>query len=219
MNSPTKQGFYVVGEGIDVSGKSTHIGLLAEYLKKEYDLEVYVMREPGGSPISDEIRKIVKNGSLERDAVTNLLLFTASRHDIWFSRALPVLQSGGVVLSDRNYISSEIYQGVAEGLGVEYVGGVTRAFMDERYMNPDLTVIFQMEDELREKLIKNRGKLSNPDTFESQGSDFQAKLNEGYASIIKERGYEVIDAGKSIESVQKKFRKLVTRAIIAKGLS
>lgn len=219
MSNPTKRGFYVVGEGSDGTGKSTHIELLAEYLKKEYDLEVYVMREPGGSPMSSAIRKIVKNGDLERDAITNLLLFTAARHQTWFNEALPVLQNGGIVLSDRNFVSSEVYQGVAEGLGVQYVHGVTRAFMDERYMNPDITVVFQMDDELSKKLVKNRGKLSNPDAFESRGDDFLEKISQGYKTVAEERDYPVIDAGKSIESVQKNLKKLVTRAIIAKGLS
>ena len=219
MKIPAQKGFYVVGEGNDGTGKSTQIDLLAEYLKKEYDLEVYVKHEPDGSPIAKEIRDVIKNGELERYPVTNLLLFTACRHETWYRETLPVLERGGIVLSARSSISTEIYQGIAEGLGVDYVRQVTQAFMDDRYMNPDLTVVFQLDDAIRRKLIKNRGKLEKPDTFESKGRGFQTKLNEGYAEIAKERGYPVIDAGRTIEQVQEEFRKLVIQGIISKGLA
>lgn len=212
-------GFYIVGEGNDGTGKSTQIDLLAQYLEKEFDLETYVMHEPDGSPISSEIRTIIKNGSLERDAVTNLLLFTASRHETWFREARPVLQRGGVVLSARNELSSEIYQGVGEGLGVDYVRDVTRAFMDERYMNPDLTVIFTLQDAIRKQRIAARGELENPDTFESRGDNFQTLVDGGYATIATERGFPTIDASRSITTVQRNFRRLAVRAMVAKGLS
>lgn len=219
MKNTTQKGFYVVGEGNDGTGKSTQVDLLAEFLKSEYNLEVYVKHEPDGSPIAKEIREVIKNGNLERYPITNMLLFTASRHETWYRETLPVLERGGVVLSARSSISTEVYQGIAEGLGVEYVRQVTRAFMDERYMEPDLTVVFQLEDKLRKKLIKNRGKLAKPDTFESRGKEFQDKLNEGYAEIAKNRGYPVIDVSRSIEEVQQEFRKLVVNGIIAKGLT
>lgn len=219
MNELTRRGFYIVGEGNDGTGKSTQVDLLAKHLEKEFGVETYVMHEPDGCAIASEIRTIIKNGSLERDPVTNLLLFTAARHETWFREAVPVLGRGGVVLSARNYISSEVYQGIAEGLGVEYVHGVTKAFMDDRYMQPDLTVIFELEDAVRNKRISARGELLNPDTFESRGDDFQANVNQGYKQLATERGYATIDASKSIEVVQRNFRKLALRAIVARALA
>ncbi len=215
----TASGFYIVGEGNDGTGKSTQIDLLAQYFEKEHGIETYVMHEPDGAPISSEIRTIIKNGSLERDAITNLLLFTASRHETWFREAVPVLQRGGIVLSARNELSSEIYQGIAEGLGVEYVRGVTRAFMDDRYMNPDLTVIFTLEDTLRRQRIAGRGKLENPDAFESRGDEFQHLVNTGYANLATERSFPTIDTSKPVAVVQRNFRRLAMRSLIAKGLS
>lgn len=219
MSELQKRGFYIVGEGNDGTGKSTQINLLAEYLQKEFELETYVMHEPDGCPISSEIRNVIKNGELERDAITNLLLFTASRHETWFREAVPVLGRGGVVLSARNYLSTEIYQGLAEGLGMDYVRQVTAAFMDERYMTPDLTVIFALEDAIRKARIDARGPLEHPDTFEMRDDDFQQKLDTGYIQIANERGFPIIDAGRKIPTIQRDFRKLAVRAMIARGLN
>lgn len=210
-------GAYIVGEGNDGTGKSTQIDLLASFIKEHYNVEVLVLHEPDGCPISSEIRQIIKNGSLERDATTNLLLFTASRHETWFRDAVPVLKRGGVVLSARNELSSEIYQGVAEGIGVDRVREVTRMFMDERYMNPDLTVIFTLDDEIRRARIAARGELQNPDTFESRGDEFQNLLNKGYAEIASERSLPTIDASQSIEDVQQKFRELAEKVLATSG--
>ena len=213
-----KRGFYIVGEGNDGTGKSTQIELLAKYIEKEFGLEVLVINEPGGTPIAEEIRHIIKNGSLERSAVTNLLLFTVCRYEVWFKEALPVLSRGGVVLSARNYLSSVVYQGLAEGLGSDYVRQVTAAFMDRRYMEPDLTVILSLEDDTRRTRLNQRGAAKNPDTFEVRGDDFQEKINQGYAGLVESDGFVEVDASRTIEQVQRSLRKVVVKAMIAKGL-
>ena len=214
-----KRGFYIVGEGNDGTGKSTQIELLAKYIEKEFGLEVLVINEPGGTPIAEEIRHIIKNGSLERSAVTNLLLFTVCRYEVWFKEALPVLSRGGVVLSARNYLSSVVYQGLAEGLGSDYVRQVTAAFMDRRYMEPDLTVILSLEDDTRRTRLNQRGAAKNPDTFEIRDDDFQEKINQGYAGLVESDGFAEVDASRTIEQVQRSLRKVVVKAMIAKGLN
>ena len=214
-----KRGFYIVGEGKDGTGKSTQIELLAKYIEKEFGLEVLVINEPGGTPIAEEIRHIIKNGSLERSAVTNLLLFTVCRYEVWFKEALPVLSRGGVVLSARNYLSSVVYQGLAEGLGSDYVRQVTAAFMDRRYMEPDLTVILSLEDDTRRTRLNQRGAAKNPDTFEIRDDDFQEKINQGYAGLVESDGFAEVDASRTIEQVQRSLRKVVVKAMIAKGLN
>lgn len=204
-----RRGCYIVGEGNDGTGKSTQIEMLAEYLRDQHQLEAYVMHEPAGCAIANEIRTIIKNGDLPRDAITNLLLFTASRHETWMSEVKPVLERGGIVLSARNYLSTEIYQGIGEGLEQEFVRDTTARFMDERYMEPDLTVIFDLPDAARAERIASRGELAHPDTFEQRDAAFQRAVSDGYHKIGSERGYPIIDASPSPEEIQQEFRVLV----------
>lgn len=213
-----KRGFYVVGEGNDGTGKSTQIDLLGKYIEKEFNLEVFIISEPGGTPIAEELRHIIKNSSLERSMMADLLLFTACRYEAWHKQALPVLERGGVVLSSRNYLSSVVYQGFAGDLGVDYVRQITAAFLDQRYMEPDLTVIFSLDNIARKARLDRRGATKHPDTFESRGDDYQNKLNQGYKELTQQDEFIDIDASRTIEQVQKGFRKIVTQAMIKKGL-
>ncbi|HEU0266266.1 MAG TPA: dTMP kinase [Candidatus Saccharimonadaceae bacterium] len=203
-----KRGRYIVIEGNDGTGKSTQVELLATYLR-EKGIESYVPHEPAGTLIADEIRKIIKNGSLKRDGKTNLLLFTAARHEIW-RRAKRELSHGKWVISARNYLSTLAYQGVGEGLSATLIEQTTRTFTDDKYMKPDVTIILTLNDQTeRSKRIASRGRPEKPDTFESRSQDFQDRVNDAYVSIAVERGYTIIDASRSIEDIQLDIRALL----------
>src|SRR5680860_1336148 len=105
-----KTGKYVVIEGHDGTGKSTQVSLIRQRLL-QHDVESIEFHEPAGSPIADAIRNVIKDGNLERDATTNLFLFSAARHEIWKTQALPALELGKWVIASRNYYSSLAYQG------------------------------------------------------------------------------------------------------------
>ena len=198
------KGKYVVIEGNDGTGKSTQAELLAEYLNSK-GIATFVMHEPAGTPIADAIRTIIKNGELERDAETNLLLFTAARHENW-RQAKQALEEGKWVVSARNYLSTEVYQGYGEGLGIERIHALTREFTDETYMNPAYTFVLSLPAEERERRIAQRGALQNADTFESRGDDFQEKVDSGYEKIAHTYGLPLIDASLSIDEIQAKIR-------------
>lgn len=196
----SKRGRYIVIEGADGTGKSTQLSLLAKSLD-EKGIDYIEFSEPEGSPISDEIRTVIKNGTLERDAETNLLLFTAARHEIWKKRALPALEAGKWVIASRNYFSTLVYQGYGEGLSQKLITDITRTFTDEQYMKPDIAVILSLpEHSTRMRRIGKRGNLRHPDTFESRGDDFQDKLHRGYLEIAKSKHLPIIDANQSIEA-------------------
>lgn len=196
-----EKGKYIVIEGQDGTGKSTQVNKLAEYLRQDHGIESFVAEEPAGTPIADEIRTLIKDGSLERTPETNLLLFTAARHEIW-QRASQELKLGKWALSSRNYISTLAYQGSGEGLSPELILDLTEKFTDHNYMNPDKTIILSMLDsKKRQDRIGQRGELTNPDTFESKPNTFQKKVNSAYLEIAERNGYDVIDAGSPIDEV------------------
>ncbi len=195
------KGKYIVIEGADGTGKSTQLALLAEHLASK-NIEYVEFSEPDGTPISNEIRAIIKNGSLEREAETNLLLFTAARHEIWKHVALPALEQDKCVIASRNYYSTLVYQGYAEGLSLKSIETITREFTGDRYVNPDISMILSLpEHSTRMKRINHRGTLKNVDTFENKGVEFQDKLHSGYLSLAKSKNIPVIDANQSIDAV------------------
>jgi dTMP kinase len=202
------RGKYIVIEGNDGTGKSTQADLLAKWLEEEKGLTTFVMHEPAGLPIADAIRTVIKNGDLERDSQTNVLLFTAARHELW-NHAKKELDNGTWVISARNYISTEVYQGIGEGFDIDTIHSITRQFTDEQYMNPDHTFVLSLSDEERTKRISARGELKNKDTFESRDSSFQNSLNNGYAYIAKKYGFPVLDAARMIEDIQTEIRSQV----------
>lgn len=194
------RGKYIVIEGSDGTGKSTQVQLLRAELEKR-GIKSIEFHEPEGAPIADAIRTVIKNGELPRDGQTNLLLFTAARHEIW-KHAQTELENGTWVIAARNYFSTLAYQGYGEGLDLDLITETTRTFTDETYMKPDLAVILSLDDEAeRERRIKSRGELENPDTFESKSSDFQTAVKNAYLKIAKERGLPVISANQTPEAI------------------
>lgn len=202
------RGKYIVIEGHDGTGKSTQVGLIREKLAAQ-GIESIEFHEPQGSPIADEIRTVIKNGALERDGKTNLLLFTAARHEIW-KHAQEELAQGTWVVAARNYFSTLAYQGYGEGLALELITSTTAQFTDELYMKPDLAVILTLEDqEERIKRISQRGKLNTPDTFESRNEQFQSAVEQGYLDIAKKYELPTISASQSKEAIAEQIYQLI----------
>ena len=196
-----EKGKYIVIEGQDGTGKSTQVSKLAEYLKQDYSIESFVVEEPAGTPIADEIRTLIKDGSLERSPETNLLLFTAARNEIW-RQASRELKLGKWVLSSRNYLSTLAYQGAGEGIDLDLIIDLTKKFTSQDYMNPDETIILSMLDsKKRQGRISKRGKLASPDTFESKPNTFQERVDSAYLEIAEQNDYDVIDATGSVDEV------------------
>ena len=200
-------GKYIVIEGNDGTGKSTQVEAIRKRLEQA-GIESIEFHEPAGVPIADAIRNIIKDGSLARDGETNLLLFTAARHEIW-KRAEKELAEGKWVVAARNYFSTLAYQGYGEGLSLDLITNTMRTFTDDRYLNPDLAVILNINDEVRKERITQRGALATPDTFEARNSEFQTNVNNGYLAIAQKYGLGVVDAGQSVQEVTDEIWDLV----------
>lgn len=204
-----KRGKYIVIEGTDGTGKSTQVELLAERLKNQ-GIDSVTFHEPDGVPIASEVRTIIKNGDLERSALTNLLLFSACRRENWLQTGKHALENGTWVLSARDYTSTLVYQGLAEGLDLALIEQITLQATDERYVRPDCRIILDILDETeRGRRIKERGKLKNPDTFESRGGDFQQQLLAGYRKIAVDKNIPIISAIGTLDEISDQIWQLV----------
>ena len=205
-----KKGKYIVIEGNDGTGKTTQVELLAEHFRKNGQA-VQIVEEPGSdnptnsTPVANELRKAIKNGSLERSPEINVLLFSAARRELWQKKIAPALNKGKIVLSARNYFSTLAYQGQGEGIDSAEILRLTKLFTHERYMNPDVLIVLAANHDTRKKRIAKRGALLNPDTFESRNDAFQNTVNNAYAELATKYNLPTINAGQSIEEIHKQL--------------
>ena len=202
----SRPGQYIVIEGNDGTGKSTQVAKLADYFQARGHV-VCVVEEPGSddpeksTPIANELRNVIKNGDLARSAAVNVALFSAARRELWREKIQPALQRGEIVLSARNYISTLVYQGQADGYDEAEILRLTKLFTDEKYLHPDVMIVLSLSHDKRAKRIAMRGELKNPDTFESRGQDFQEKITKGYLKIAKDYDIPVVLADGNVEEV------------------
>lgn len=186
-------GLFVAFEGVDRSGKTTQLRLLAERLGDKH--EVVVTREPGGTPVAEVIRVLLLADDVDMSARCEALLFAAARADHVERTIRPALERGAVVLSDRFVDSSLAYQGVARGLGVEDVERVNMWATDG--VIPDLTIMLDLPTGTS---TQRDGEI---DRMESEGELFQARVRRGLLDLAARdlHRYSVIDASGSIEEV------------------
>ena len=187
---------FITLEGIDGAGKSTQARLLADRLRAA-GREVVITREPGGAPGAEEIRRLLVEGAPGRwSAETEILLFTAARRDHVERTILPALNAGAIVVCDRFVDSTRAYQG----------SGPLRGKVEELHrlmigLNPDLTLVFDMEPE--QGLTRAGQRADGEDRFESKGLAFQHSLRTAFLEIAgaEPDSCRVIDASREIEAI------------------
>ena len=192
---------YIVIEGQDGTGKSTQVRRLQEYFEKQ-GREVVIMDEPDGDlPQAHDLHDLmlIKGKDYNMEPMTNVLLFTASRSELWRKIAEPTLKNGGVVISARNWWSTLAYQGYGEGVSRNKIIKITHEALPERYVKPDKGFILTVSDQIREARQKDRGKKK--ETFEAKPNEFQQKVNKAYLKIAKDFNIKTIDASGTIDEV------------------
>lgn len=195
------RGKYIVIEGPDGTGKTTQADLLQQHLEAQ-GKDVMHIKEPGGSPVSEAIRTVLLDSTLERTPMTNILLFTANRHELWHAVIEPALARGTWVITTRNYWSTLAYQGFGEGMDATIIIATTSAFTSKNYMQPDFACILTLDDIAEgARRVAQRGELEKPDTFESKDDAFQRRVREGYTAIAKQYTLPTISAAQSIKTV------------------
>ena len=198
---------YIVIEGQDGTGKSTQANLLKEYYEKQ-GKEVVVMEEPDGDlPQAHDLHDMILTRGYALEPMTNVLLFTAARVELWKKIADPVLKRGGIVISARNYWSTLAYQGYGEGISRSKIIRLTKEILPEKYFKPDFGFILTVSDKVRLERQKGRGKAT--ETFEAKPDAFQQKVNAAYPHIAKDFGLTMIDASGTIENIFETIKKVL----------
>lgn len=206
-------GLFITLEGPDGSGKSTIIQLLGEYLQ-EKNIDFITTREPGGTPIGEEIREIIldtKNTNMGPE--TEALLYAASRGQHIHEKIIPALKEGKVVLCDRFVLSSLAYQGVGRGLGIEKVKAINDFALKNIY--PDLILFFHIDPEVT---LQRKTKESGGDRLEKEGNIFHKRVYNGYMELLEmyPKNIKIIDANKSIEEVLEQSIKEIEKVLNSK---
>ena len=190
---------YIVIEGQDGTGKSTQAELLKKHFESQ-NKEVVMLEEPDGDlPQAHDLHDMILTRGYDLEPLTNVLLFTASRVELWKKIAEPVLKRGGIVISARNFWSTLAYQGYGEGVSRNKIIRITKDALPEKYIHPDYGFILTVSDEVRLERQKGRGKAT--ETFEKKPNEFQQKVNSAYPKIAKDFNLEIIDAAPSIDEI------------------
>ena len=191
---------FISFEGIDFSGKSTQLELLKDYLV-DHNKKVEILREPGGTEISEKVRRILLDNKNEKMfAEAELLLFSASRAQLVREKIRPYLQKGIYVISDRFHDSSTAYQGYGRGIPIEVVMKVHDLAIGDTI--PDLTFFIDIPVGIANERKKKKSKVKL-DRIELADIEFYNRVRIGYLEIArKEERFKVIDGTQTIETIQ-----------------
>ena len=192
-------GYLITFEGGEGGGKTTQTVRLRDKLTKA-GKDVVILREPGGTAISEQIREVVlspKNAGMA--FTTEVLLFQAARAQIYREIVLPSLEAGKVVLMDRSRDSSVVYQGMVRGFGKDLIRDLNNLSTKETY--PDLTFLLDLPVKIGLKRRQDSGKI---DRLDMEDKKFHQKVRNAYLGLAKENKndrWQIIDATKDIEQV------------------
>lgn len=185
VGSNSMSGIFVSFEGIDGAGKSTHIHALAQCLEQAGRV-VTLTREPGGTPLAEQLRVLVLNEPM--DPMTEALLVFAARREHICSVIVPALARGEVVLCDRFTDASFAYQGAGRGFDIQILSELERwvqgtptmdgAVGEHVLVQPVLTFWFDLPAQVAARRLSN---ARSPDKFEAQSQHFFDRVSQGYA--------------------------------------
>jgi dTMP kinase len=211
------QGFFITIEGIDGTGKSTHFRRLVKYLRQR-GAPVTATREPGGTKVGEQIRRLLLNSRVDKIAsLTELALIYAARAQHLEEVVRPALARGRVIVSDRFNDASFAYQGYGRMLGAQTVQALDRIICGRT--QPDLTLLLDVEPRLALKRARRRNvrKRSQQTRFENQGLKFQRRVRAGYLSRARQQPHRIklVHGEGTPAHVQAEIRRIVD-AVLAR---
>ncbi len=194
---------FITFEGMDGAGKSTHLEWFADAIRQR-SLEVVVTREPGGTPLGEQLREILLNQPMSIGA--EALLMFAARMEHIEQVIKPALSGGKWVISDRFSDASFAYQGGGRGLDWDKLGQLEKWVHDD--LQPDLTLFFDVPVEVARQRLANNASL---DRFEQEQADFFERVRAGYLKRVQAnpRRYIVIDAAQPVDAIRQKLEEVI----------
>jgi dTMP kinase len=205
-----KRGRFISGEGIEGVGKSSNIDVLVERFEQA-GIEVLTTREPGGTPVAEDIRKLLKeHGDEPIPEIAELLMMFAARALNVDNVIRPALDAGKWVISDRFTDSSRAYQGGGRGLPMETIDSLASWVHADTW--PDVTILLDAPVEIGMSRAGNRGE---PDRIEREEHEFFQRIRDTYLKIASEEPdrFVIIDTARSLDEVRVDVGALAERLI------
>ncbi|HHQ4451824.1 MULTISPECIES: dTMP kinase [Aeromonas] len=190
---------FIVIEGLEGAGKSSAVRYVTDYLQRHGINRIECTREPGGTPLAERMRAIVKEVHDERLTIeAELLLMYASRVQLVETRIKPALANGVWVVGDRHDLSSQAYQGGGRGIDAALIGAIKQAVLGN--FKPDLTLYLDIDPALGLQRARHRGEL---DRIELEQLSFFERTRTRYLELAaKDDSIVVIDAAQTPEQVK-----------------
>ena len=202
-----RKGLFVTFEGIDGCGKTTQLGLSEKYLKKK-GCRVTVLREPGSTPVSEKIRKILLDKRLAINPISELNLYIAARAELVREIIRPALRRSEVVLCDRFYDSTVAYQGYGRGIDIRQIKRLNLLAVGDT--RPDLT--FLVDIDYKTSLLRRK---KGEDRLESESRAFFNRVRKGFLEIARKekRRIHVLDGRNSVEEIFEEVKRWLHRRL------
>ena len=210
-------GTFITFEGIDGSGKSTQLRMLAQFLKS-IDCEVLLTREPGGTPVGNRLRAALLDAQEEVDPLTELLVFAADRAQHVRRVLRPALESGQVVFSDRYADATAAYQGAGRGFSPELISEIIQLATEG--LQPDLTLLFDLSvDDSTARTRRRANGKQQGDRLDAENAEFHTRVRDAYLQIARaepER-VQVVETNQPIELPHERVKEIVLPFLRSRG--
>ncbi|MCF8068655.1 MAG: dTMP kinase [Desulfobacterales bacterium] len=208
---------FITLEGIEGSGKTTQMENMVAFLENRGH-SCAVTREPGGTPIGRKIRSILLDPeSKGMDPLTELMLYMADRAQHIKTVVLPAMKDGKIILCDRYFDATLVYQGMARGLDVDLINNLHNMVLDG--LKPDITFLLDLPPEVglsrAWKQINSGDRTGSETRFENEKLAFHEKVRAGYLELsrLEPDRYNVVDAVQSAELVQRSIESVLSSFI------
>lgn len=200
--------FFIALEGGECAGKSTQIKRLANWLERR-DQPFLITREPGGTALGESIRDIfLSDDARDLGGLSEALLMLAQRRQHLDQVILPALAEGKIVISDRFYLSTIVYQGYGRGIDIATLHALTRQVLGEDY--PDLTIVLDVPVATSRQRLEQRG---STDRLEQSNLAFFEKIQAGFIAEAQANptSISIVDAAQSIDDIFDDMTQLILK--------